>query len=197
MSISMPDSYDLAAECLDIILYEDVIPEVCADFVRDSLELAVNSSYSFEEERPEVRGHGNSQTIAAQISYDAKQAYLAEIENEAASRAAENAQGLIAYNPHQIGYVEYSTKHGLSASTKGIKVIADNQLNVPNAHSKYDTAVKVGFILAAVAVSVAALSGRSGKGKSCDELHSDKRLYIYNKDGSTTKTAYKICKDSE
>ena len=128
-------SDDLAAECLDILTYEEIVPEICADFALDSLELAVNSSYSFEEQRPATKSL-NSQTLAAQISYDAKQSYLSEIEDAALARKAENAQGLTTYDPHQVGYVEFSTKHGFSASTKGLKVIADNELNVPGGTRK-------------------------------------------------------------
>ena len=121
----------------------------------------------------------SGQTIAAQISYDAKQSYLSEIESAALARKAENAQGLTTYDPHQVGYVEFSTKHGLSASTKGIKVIADNELNVPAKDKKdpYGTAIKVGFILAAVAVSVAAIAGRNTVDKEerahCERVNSN------------------------
>ena len=134
ISIEGPHLYELAAECVSIIS-EEILPEICANFIDDSLEIAVNSSYSFKEQRPATKSL-NSQTLAAQISYDAKQSYLSEIENAALARKAENARGLTTYDPHQIGYMEFSTKHGFSASTKGIKVIADNEINVPGGTEK-------------------------------------------------------------
>ena len=160
ISIGLSDYDVLAAKCVDIISYEEIMPDVCADFIDDeSLEIAINSYYRFEENPPEVRGSWNSQTIAAQINYDAKQAYLDKIESEAAARASENAQGLIAYNSDQVGYVEFSSDHGLSASVKGVKVVADNKLNTPkNIGSERSMAWKVGLVLAAAAVVATAFS---------------------------------------
>ena len=99
ISIGSSHLDELAAECVDIISYEEIIPDVCADFIDDeSLEIAVGSFYQFGEKRPEVRRSGNSQTIAAQINYDAKQAYLDSIESEVQARASENARGLTVFN---------------------------------------------------------------------------------------------------
>ena len=184
MSIGMSD--ELAAECLDILTYEDIVPDICADFALDSLELAVNSSYRFEEQRPETKSL-NSQTLAAQISYDAKQSYLSEIENAALARKAENARGLTTYDPHQIGYVEFSTKHGFSASTKGIKVIADNEINVPvapkeaNNQNKWAIPIMTAVLVGAVVLVLANRGGSSGGGSSgstCTRLTDEQQEVI-------------------
>ena len=165
ISIGLSNYDELAAECLDILAYENSIPDLCAEFIDESLEIAINSSYRFEENRPAVRGSSNSQTIAAQINYDAKQAYLDNIESKARSRASRNAQGLFAYNPDQLGYVELSSGHGLSASVKGVKVIADNKLNV--SEKKEGHAALIAIALgAAASIAIAISLNSSGTDKT-------------------------------
>ena len=169
MSISMSDSYDLATECIDILSSEEAVPQICMDLVDDALELAINSSYSFEKQRPETTSL-NSQTLAAQIAYDAKQSYLAEID-EATLGTVQNTQRLTTYDPHQVAYVELSTEHGISASTKGIQMVAynHNQPKFPKRSKKEITAWTTGLILAAIAVGVVAFTNPSSQCKTTGE----------------------------
>ena len=132
--------------------------------------LAVNSSYTHEKkhETQMMKAQGNSQLIAAQINHDAKQEYLANIEDEAKSRASQNASDLLAYNPSETAYVEFSSDHGVSASVKGVKLIADNKLNVPTKDEAENHAWKVGLAVAAVA-AVAVIAANSSSGSSGGE----------------------------
>ena len=119
ISIGLSDYDELAAKCLDIFTYENSTPDICAEFIDESLELAINSSYRFEDKRPEVRGSGNSQTIAAQINYDAKQSYLLSKEQKESAKQVSKDLG---YRPNEVVYVSASTTEGVSVKHKGIEV---------------------------------------------------------------------------
>lgn len=127
--------------------------------------LAVNSSYTHEKkhETQMMKAQGNSYLIAAQINHDAKQAYLANIEDEAKSRASQNASDLLAYDSSETAYVEFSSDHGVSASVKGVKLIADNKLNVPEQKDEND-AWKIGLAVAAIAGVVVLATNKNGSG---------------------------------
>lgn len=120
-------------------------------------------------------------TLAAQISHDAKQYYLGLMNQAEQARQAYHARGLTAYNPHEVAYVELSSKYGLSASTRGIKVIADNKLNLPPQNQDLESQKKWWAVVTVAAVLTAVvIHSRSHRGSN--SVCQDGFIYGVNKD---------------
>ena len=109
-----------------------------------------------------MRGSGNSQTIAAQINYDAKQSYLLSKEEvEAAKQTAKS----LGYNPNELVFVSASTTDGVSVRHKGFEVASSES----KATTKKNTAFWTTLVLAAAAVVAAEMIGGSHSSTHSEE----------------------------
>ena len=170
----------------------DYLPESCESLIdHQALDLAVNLISSESPEHllalssdhshptPNQPNHNvQPLTLAAQISHDAKQYYLGLMAKADQERQAYNAGGLTSYNPHEVAYVELSSKYGLSASARGIKVIADNKLNLPprnqdvesqESQKKWWAVVTVAAVLTAVVIHSRSQNGSSTTTHGCQD----------------------------